>query len=64
LALTLWRAKSPPRDANRRGRAWSFDWPTSIAGAVLILLLLGLHAWNPLLVEAARLKVFDQYKTT
>ena len=24
-------------------------------------MLLGLHAWNPLLVETARLKVFDQY---
>ena len=27
----------------------------------MILLLLGLHVWNPALIEAARLKVFDQY---
>ena len=27
----------------------------------MILLLLALHVWNPALIEAARLKVFDQY---
>ena len=27
----------------------------------MILLLLGLHVWNPALIESARLKVFDQY---
>jgi adenylate cyclase len=51
-------ATRPRKD---RARSWSFDWPTSVAGVVLILLFLGLHAWNPALIEAARLKVFDQY---
>jgi len=58
---SFWRVKSPPRAADRSETTWSFDWRTSAAGCLLIFLLLGLHAWNPLLVEAARLKVFDQY---
>jgi adenylate cyclase len=61
MARGFWRAASAARLAKPRVRSWSLDWPTSAAGFLLILLFLGLHAWNPPLIEAARLKVFDQY---
>jgi adenylate cyclase len=61
MARGFWRATSAARPVKPRVRSWSFDWPTSAAGFVLILLFLGLHAWDPALIEAARLKVFDQY---
>src|SRR5919106_2263565 len=61
MARGFWRATSAARPVKRRVRSWSVDWPTSAAGFVLILLFLGLHAWDPALIEAARLKVFDQY---
>jgi adenylate cyclase len=43
------------------GGGWSFDWSTSMAGCVLIGLLVALHVWDPPLLQAIRLKVFDQY---
>jgi adenylate cyclase len=61
LGRNFWRAKCSPEPGKRRVRSWSFDWPTSGAGFVLILLFLGLHALDPALIEAARLKVFDEY---
>jgi adenylate cyclase len=36
------------------------DWPTRIAGAVLVLALFALQVWDPPIIEAARLRVFDQ----
>ena len=39
------------------------DLPTSIIGSLLVLLLVLLHLNNPAVVEAFRLKIFDQLQT-
>ncbi|HET6468958.1 MAG TPA: adenylate/guanylate cyclase domain-containing protein [Geminicoccaceae bacterium] len=45
----------------RLWQGWEPDWPTSIAGAAMVLALAALQAWDPALVESWRLRVFDQY---
>jgi adenylate cyclase len=47
--------------AGRIRRAWEPDWPTTIAGIVMVLALVGVQAWSPPLVEDFQLRVFDQY---
>ena len=36
------------------------DWPTRMIGVGLVLALAAIQIWDPPLVEAARLRVFDQ----
>jgi adenylate cyclase len=52
--------RGPARRRGRRGESASADWPTRIAGIVLLLVLASVQFWDPPLVEAARLRVFDQ----
>ena len=36
------------------------DWPTRLVGLLLVLVLAAIQLWDPPLVEAARLRLFDQ----
>jgi adenylate cyclase len=52
-----WLGSAYRRILSFAGRA---DLPTRMAGVMLVLLLAMLQVWDPPLVEAARLRVFDQ----
>lgn len=41
-------------------RAGAVDWPTRLVGVALVLVLAAIQVWDPPLIEAARLRVFDQ----
>lgn len=62
LAARAQDAQGRPRAQRRLARLTGsgVDWPTRVTGLILVLLLSGLQAWDPPLVEAARLRVFDQ----
>ena len=45
------------------GLVGRIDLPTSLIGSLLVLLLVALHILNPPIVEAFRLKVFDELQT-
>ena len=48
------------RRRGAQGERERADWPTRIAGIVLVLVLASVQVWDPPLVEAARLRIFDQ----
>ena len=59
------RTKAPARPsgeiADRDTRR--VDLPTSLIGSLLVVLLVALHIVNPPVIEAFRLKVFDELQT-
>ncbi len=56
--MRLFRGTARSRGA--RGDGAQADWPTRIAGILLVLVLSSVQVWDPPLVEAARLRIFDQ----
>src|SRR4051812_16005158 len=58
--MRLLRRRDPSRPGRRESR---LDLPTSLVGTVLVLLLLALHLLDPPVVEAFRLKVFDELQS-
>ena len=57
-------APRPPRagggDAAPGSPIVPVDWPTRLLGVALVLALSAVQIWDPPLIEAARLRVFDQ----
>jgi adenylate cyclase len=47
--------------AARLREGWEPDWPTSLAGVAMVVVLALVQFWDPPLVESWRLRVFDQY---
>jgi adenylate cyclase len=56
------RAGAATTSADNKG-ASRIDLPTSIIGSLLLILLVLLHLLNPPVVEAFRLKIFDELQT-
>ena len=48
------------REPQHRSIGGIVDWPTRLAGLAIAVALSALQVWDPPLVEAARLRVFDQ----
>ena len=48
------------REPQHRSVGGIVDWPTRLAGLAIAVALSALQVWDPPLVEAARLRVFDQ----
>lgn len=50
----------PPGSQRWRADTSGVDWPTRVTGLLLVLALVAIQVWDPPLVEAARLRMFDQ----
>ena len=56
-------ASSLPAARAAVGGTSHIDLPTSLVGSLIVLLLVALHLLNPAVIEAFRLKIFDELQT-